>query len=273
MPYTAPLISFATLYCAITTAIVIILPYALCFSVSRFWVYESAIYATPTIAYSNDLLVEYISNGRPYTTATSIKTTATQVPVSIKYSKSVSASNTDQIQLGIEFPCPAAAITDLRVAIGLKYILSTNIMLQLNSPLIFSFSSSSIGGAVINGDVSLKQKNPLSGSDLVRVDYNESLFMKDISQMQEDNALRNESLVFSGVQSVLPVCAGGVRIDVLLAGVLVEGVRYVPSVMEALKMKWLEYLSILYPLYAILMGIMGVVLKGKVLRRSAQYEQ
>ena len=69
---------------------------------------------------------------------------------------------------------------------------------------------------MINGDITLKQKNPLAGSDLVKADYNMSLFGKSITQIYEDNALRNESLLFNGIKSILPICAGTGHIAIFL---------------------------------------------------------
>ena len=249
------------------------LPFALCFSTSQFWKTESTYYEHPIISYTDEVIIEFVtlSNNNYYISniptsnaafkASGVNILQANVKSSVQKTDNI---HSDIISISIAIPCLTSNIIDMKLAIGLYTQLNGNVKLKMSSPLVFGLQGSSIGGAIIDGDIVFHQKNPLDATSIPKSIYNDSLFVADSSYIMSEMANRNESLVFNGMMNVQYLCADEATIQMTLRVSPFQEVRYVPRIMESLKFAWIAYFSFMYPIYVILIGLMGVVFRNGV---------
>ncbi len=272
------IVSWAALYYAATTLMIVVLSYALAFGTSSFWITESLYYDKPIAQFTGEIAIEAASTDNKlyiYSTNNAIvqSSSANGLPAIIKYSSTdAQSSQVNIISLTISIPCLVGqSYNKLTLAIGVKYKFSST-KLEMASPILVDLSSYAIGGAIIDGDIKFKQRSALRNINSPNTKYNASMFDMGVSQMYKIIDNRNMSLEFDGVKIVHSVCADIAEFDVKLRVASEEPISYFPLAMEALKYGWISYMSILFPLYVILNGLFRYVMRNQILISSVKDE-
>ena len=271
-------ISWATLYYVSVTLMIVVLSYALAFGTSAFWITESLYYDKPIAQFTGDIAIEAAStNNKLYIYSTNQdvmqSSSANNLPAQIKFSNTDAQSTLGtMISVSLSIPCiEGQNYNKALLAVGIKYRYRET-KIEMVSPILIDLNSYSIGGAIIDGDIKLRQRSPLRNINAPNTVYNTSMFEMGISEMYRMLENRNMSLGFEGIKIVNSMCADTAEFEIKLRVGSEEPIRYFPLAMEALKYGWIEYMSILFPLYVILNGLYSYVLRNQILTTRVKDE-
>jgi hypothetical protein len=132
----------------------------------------------------------------------------------------------------------------------------------------------------IDGVLKLRQRKPLKSSKIVRKVYNESLFSLDRpvdgfwTQMLRRYLDRNET-TFYDYQSFSYAPGDGLstRINLNLRVPVFQEVAYQPLFLQNLKFAWIQYLSLVIPIWFIVTSFSHYVFSEQIFETAVELKQ
>jgi len=263
-----------------------LLPLILAFATNNFIVREAVLYGQPDVKFTNEFIAEaLLSTGA--TTSNIVKQFSTVANINNKYSNPISNPQlsvnpydrngdlkAEKLTLEFEFlHLSTENVKALNILFYLQYTIDGEINTQFKTVVYKSFSAPSNGGIVnvkMRGDLELNQKNPLAVGTIKRELYSTSL--EDdfnnygIPGILDRITLRNQTTVYNA-EPIINSFTGGTKTKIVMDIniPLIQETLYFTSVLQMLKLAWIEYFALLIPIYVILyLWIYGFIVKSKV---------
>jgi len=170
------------------------------------------------------------------------------------------------------------SLKNLKIFIQFEYILRERINLDMTGIALADVSLPNGASEVyIDGDLRFKQRNPLKSAKVVRKEYNESVFKQDrpVDNLWERTLLRyydrNETLVYNFDYSTKAAGDGlKVKVNLVVRIPTYETVVYQPLFIQNLKFAWIQYLSLLIPLWYLVSSFAHYVFSQQIFETSVK---
>lgn len=272
----------------ITVFLVIVLPFMAAWSTHRFFVREMVDYVQPEVKFTNEMIVEALTNPGTANAVDVVKQFSTiqdlndQFPTlltSPKLSVDSFDENSDlrNENLKIEFKFDHLSdekIKSLHILFYLQYYIGGDINAQfktlcyveLNAP-----TGGSIGGTIMKGPLELKQKSPIATGTIKRSLYATTLeddyLNYGIQGLLDLYNARNQTTVFDAAPLVHPYGLNTeTKIELNLQIPTSQRVLYYASGFQVFKNAWVQYFTLLVPIYYLLyVLIYGYIVKSNIL--------
>ena len=273
--YRADVFSCSYLLCLTFSLATIIIPFFLAFSTYNFWSPYSIYTEQPIVLYRNELLIAIYSETRLISGSSIITTPSTNfystlgelnqlsgaslIPVDIVagYWDYNADLKPDMHDFNLTFYIPSKNIRNIKIITNYDYKLRERVSMEMMSMAIADIQTPRGASSIyIDGILKFNQVNPLPSTKMVQTNYNSSLldytnpsqnFFPDLFARYMN---RNESTTYVYQSTVLPDGQSEkVTISMKIRIPPFEHIYYAPLFIENLKFAWIQYLSLLIPIY------------------------
>ena len=262
--YYAPCLSFGSFCCVLSFIILIVLPFLLSFATNKFWTKTNFYHEQPLVKPNGNVFMQVSTTaGNKY--FSSIKAVQSQyqgyllAPVIEVIADDHDGDGiNDLITFRAKVPITTSTVRQVGVAFGVSYEFVDIAKTWFNASIFISASSAQgISAVSSTGTLALHQREPMkSGNERKELYYDENLFTlfegRSFAEVLEMNMLRNQSVVLESNPIIMPYGEDSTLSVECIMSIPRQKVLYTPSMLEVLKFAWMQYLSFLLPIYAIM---------------------
>jgi len=275
--YVSKCFSLSTLFCIIILVLTIVLPFLLGFATNKFWIKTNTYYEQPDVEFRNEILITVLQDTEVKSFSTiNLLNEQTSVDLLVPDLKSSSTDSNndnlnDEIYISAKFPSIPLDIKNIKIVLGFDYSISDQVKMKMQTGIFLNVNAPAGASKVqVYGDLVLKQTNPLAVTSLERDIYDTSVFTQfensDYFSAFQDNLLRNETTSFPHDFMVMPFSSAKfTQIEITVKIPPYQKVLYSPNMLEILKFAWIQYFSLLFPIYLILYTLLAFVYRNQIL--------
>lgn len=260
--------------CLIFALVIIIIPFFLAFSTYNFWTDNDIYTEQPIVLFRNEVIITTYSISKIVSGSEIVSSPSTGFYSTLGELNQLSASysypfdfkyafwdyNTDykpdMHDMNFTLQVDSRTVKNVKIIANFQYKLRGKIGLDMVTLAIADINTPNGAASIyIDGDLVLKQKNPLKSSKIVRHVYNSTLLdFKNptenyFGQVFSRYNSRNESTFFNYKSTVIPTGSDSVHISLKIRVPPFQEISYVPLFLENLKFAWIQYLSLLIPVW------------------------
>lgn len=294
--YRAGFCSCSFLLCLMFSLVVLIVPFFLAVSTNGFWSSALIYKEQPIVLYNNELVVTTLASSQSISNSQLSNSLSSGLFSTIGWLNDLHSSNLEIVDIQstiidsnadlkpdlyvFNFTLYKSPISlkNLKIFIQFEYILRERVNLDMMGLVFVDINLPNGASEIfIDGDLRLKQRNPLKSAKVVRKEYNESVFKQDrpVDGLWERTLLRyfnrNETLAYDFVYSTK---ASGddlkVKVNLIVRVPTYESIAYQPLFIQNLKFAWIQYLSLLIPLWYIVSSFAHYVFSQQIFETSVK---
>lgn len=264
--------------CVVVT--VILMPFILAFATNSFWNPPTTYYGKPNIKFTNEIFVEAEIGGqvKSYSNVQVLNQNIRDRIDGALFKSFQSDDNYgreyDDFEFDLSFKTGGSSVTSIAIFMHFTFFIQQAVDTKLKAivPIFIQpGAGSSISSAVLVGQLRLDQRTPFSvgnGIDDTMYNYN---FTQRLQQHSTSNVYnwytnRNYTLNFDHSALVMPYGNSdttSIRIEMNVPQY--GSVIYTPGFLQSLKLAWVQYFALLFPIYLIIfVGLFGTSVKSGI---------
>ncbi|CAI2377467.1 unnamed protein product [Moneuplotes crassus] len=275
--------SAATLLCLVITVLLALLPLILAIATNNFIIREKVAYEQPDVKFTNEFIAEALigTTVKQYSTVENINKEYSSLIQNPQLTVTPFDRNDDlkaeTLTLEFEFfHLSTEQVKGLNLLFYLQYTLGGEINTQFKTLVYKSLTAPLDGGiqyAQMRGDLDLKQKNPVAEGTIKRELYNTTL-EDDFNDYGIRGILdlyvsRNQTTEYTAEPIITSMPANAkttsTKVKMIIDVPLIQPVWHYTSVIQVLKLAWIEFFALFIPIYFILyVWLYGFFVKSNV---------
>lgn len=294
--YRADFCTCSYVLCFIFSLIILIVPFFLAASTYGFWSLHESYLEQPIVLDRNEILVVALTESKTISGTTIKRSLQTNYYSTLGEMNELTGTsnipafiqsaywdyNVDYIpdvyDYNITLFLPSANLRNVKIFANYDYRLRSRVNLDMVTLAIADITTPN-GASIIylDGDLSLNQQNPLKSSKIVRKVYNSTLL--DNSWPTENffpilftrYFSRNETTKYKYTSTILPHSSSQtleIRMKVRIPPY--QEVLYIPNFLQNLKFAWIQYLSLLIPVYYLVSLFAGFVFSQQIFQTATE---